>query len=159
MREIKFRAWHKEEKNMYTWPFIIHHFDDEIRVTELDRSGYKTIPMNQIELMQYTGLKDSQGREIYEGDILETSTRNGLDVNGRKVSHYSQVKFGIVNDPGGYDEDDYVWNGFYTEDIGITRDGVRDKDYGTPSFRFALVENKGKEGIIVGNIYENTELL
>ena len=51
MRDIKFRYWREEDKKMI-YP---HH-------TEL--------PNNQNVLMQYTGLKDKNGKEIYEGDIL-----------------------------------------------------------------------------------------
>ena len=69
MREIKFRAWDKEENRMYDWPFIIHHFDDEIRVHK-EGFGYIHIPMEDIDLMQYTGIEDKNGKEIYEGDIL-----------------------------------------------------------------------------------------
>ena len=53
MREIKFRAWDKDLLKMYSkWTVIP---DD-------DRSHI---------LMQYTGLKDKNGVEIYEGDILK----------------------------------------------------------------------------------------
>ena len=60
MREIKFRAWDKETKSMIYNPL-----------------GFPELyPTN--ELMQYTGLKDKNGQEIYEGDILN-SKNNGSD--------------------------------------------------------------------------------
>jgi len=68
MREIKFRAWHKGQKQMFTALYLT--FGGKIGIwnyeeTEIDfASDYP-----YLELMQYTGLKDKNGKEIYEGDI------------------------------------------------------------------------------------------
>lgn len=61
MREIKFRAWDKTIEKMYT-PFI--EFDGEGLTKYTEHQGY-------LELMQYTGLSDKNGEEIYEGDVVE----------------------------------------------------------------------------------------
>lgn len=56
MREIKFRAWSKISKSMC-------YEDSGIPL--------KVIGDDRYELMQYTGLKDKNGKEIYDGDIVK----------------------------------------------------------------------------------------
>ncbi len=72
MREIKFRVWDKEMKIMWEEnnPFYI---GTDGTMPEYD--GFKTLDtsINQIDnyvLMQYTGIKDKNGKEIYDGDVL-----------------------------------------------------------------------------------------
>jgi hypothetical protein len=57
-REIKFRAWDKDNKLMILF--------------DLFSTLLSTYPMG-LEVMQYTGLKDKNGKEIYESDLLSDS--------------------------------------------------------------------------------------
>ena len=69
MREIKFRAWHKK-LGMIT-PAALR--TNGGTVTAIDNDGFgKHYGLDAgVALMQYTGLKDKNGVEIYEGDILD----------------------------------------------------------------------------------------
>ena len=100
-REIKFRVWDLDNKEWYhSTQLVIRPYSGSI-------TDGATTP--NTELMQFTGLNDKNGKEIYEGDIL------GADETCRSSSHYivewnekhccfTSIEGGLNNYPGDIDE-------------------------------------------------------
>lgn len=118
----KFRAWEKNLKEMISVDSI--NFEAGLINMEL---AWRTF--EEIELMQYTGLKDSNGVEIYEGDVLMA----GDAYLGVIKYDSTRAQFIGKNIGETFQEDEY--------DTLYTKNG-----------RF----NSAK---VIGNIYENPELL
>jgi len=86
-RIIKFRAWHKENKMMWI----------EIDLFKGNMGDQK---IEDFELMQFTGLKDKNGKEIYEGDVVFRKDDDLIDGNGSLCRGF-QGYFKVVWHQGG----------------------------------------------------------
>ncbi|MES0444931.1 MAG: YopX family protein [Desulfobacterales bacterium] len=88
MREIKFRAWDKTGECMVPWNAMTQTAfnDNKMNLLYDIMCGHRL----NVELMQYTGLKDKNGKEIYEGDIIKTGQ---LDSHVNSVEWRSVVKY------------------------------------------------------------------
>ena len=124
MREIKFREWETYRKTMAVG--IREDYDDSVGFRFLHEEAGQRI------LMQYTGLKDSHGNEIYEGDIFEAvfelfdgELKNIMDVG---VVVFKDCAFQVQTFEGHYE----------------------------PLHEWAQLSEELK---VIGNIYENPELL
>ena len=132
MREIKFRAWDKEEKKMYDVLCLNIGFGrKEIDENDIDNPelcvGTECV---SVEIMQYTGLKDKNGKEIYEGDIVDTAIQQ----------YKGQIPYGEQTGE------------VYFKNDGLGQFMIRNK------WTNDLMYHK-KELEVIGNIYENPELL
>ena len=72
MREIKFRVWNPRDKKIhYDITGFEFYNDGTMSGVFIDGAFFL---LEEVELMQYTGLHDKNGKEIYEGDIVEKET-------------------------------------------------------------------------------------
>lgn len=134
-REIKFRAWHKTKKFMDTAWFIDW---------EHGQVAHRAHNVSQLEnciLMQYTGLKDKNGKEIYEGDIIYWEIDNGIGIE----SYTAAVQWSENNDDY---KGIYKWIVLYLADY---LRGSFDELTTPAAYNYELQ--------VIGNIYENPELL
>lgn len=123
----KFRAWDKVVKEMAQVNALV--LDEQVVKVTYKNGNVAKEDMKEYELMQSTGLKDKNGKEIFEGDILGIETDEGiLNVNVFWDSKHALFMF-------------------------------ESKIHNEKELLAELVEDNTYPFEIIGNIYENKELL
>ena len=120
-RTIKFRAWDKTLNMIHCWSAIENHFTLEELLAD-----------NFFEAMQYTGLKDKNDIEIYEGDIILVNVFMSKHVTG--LVAFDRGSFCVTGNFEGWGYDCNTTN-------------------------FWEMSTNGNEYKVIGNIYENPELV
>jgi len=143
MRKIEFRAWDKKNRVMLPvkymdfkewWVSCDPTYGETNPLQYGERNSFENQRTDRHIIMQYTGLRDRNAKEIYEGDILAS-----VKYNSNELSN-SELRWEIY---------------FNEERLTFYR---RDKKEGivNPFWEFNL---GSVQHIVVGNIYENPELL
>ena len=122
MREIKFRAFLKSNQVMYD-VLTLDIIDKKALIENAEKQLKGYVKLKEIELMQYTGLKDKNGKEIYECDILTSAFSKRIVIFNENTCS------------------------FMLKDIELRNE------------LFSLTNEKCKNLEIIGNIYENKELI
>jgi uncharacterized phage protein (TIGR01671 family) len=147
MRKIKFRAFERNLKEIIP----VHNIDFEKRMINIE-SAWRFF--DEIELMQYTGLKDKNGKEIYEGDILKVPVDINQEIHGNYSLHDVLIKKGVIITNYVKSEKGQILPKGYTAGFLLDSYGFDNK-----SFLFNDEPLMGTEIEVIGNIYDNPELL
>ena len=145
MRNIKFRAYIKEDYNEELVGKMLDVSSIHLKTGKViigyslrnSNYGNKSFLYKNIELMQYTGLHDKNGKEIYEGDIVKINAHSydfGFEKDRIGEIRFIEGCFGFYKQ---LSEKEYLFNELSTE--------------------FGYGELEYYE--VIGNIYENSNLL
>lgn len=147
MRDSKFRVWDKEKNRWFkpTYKAYAREVEEllltqegELVLRKYNRMEHESLFPNRFEKVWYTGLKDRNGKEIYEGDVIYYNIDNGVG-----IEHY-QARVVWSENTTEY-KNRFEWLIIYSEGDGF--DGLsRPAAYNS-------------ELLVIGNIYEHPHLL
>lgn len=160
-REIKYKAWLKEEKKMVIVE-TIDFSEKSIQYLEkneiIDAYLLRTTFLEDVELMQYTGQKDDYGNEIFENDFIIDVSEDGeyflkLIGFGNDEKEYSSILTGFKIIRG-------IELDLYFDDKEVIFKGSH--SYLLEKYKIKIEKGSDDEWIyfqVIGNKHENPELL
>ena len=141
MSGIEFRVWDKRY-NQYVKPYAICLDGRAIVVTE-PCNDLETLDSERVIVEQSTGLKDKNGREVYEGDIVEAMI-DGVWGTGKNSVSFGKVKWKL----------EVIYNDIRYMDVFRV---IGSKN--APDRIYYLFDKELSEIEVIGNVHENPELL
>lgn len=144
MREIKFRGKRVDNGEWVYGYYWRDNSNGKHKITiDLSEDNFRCHEVDPETVGEYIGLKDKSGKEIYEGDVISLEVY--VSEEGTTIEHDNEVKYLVPP------KEDYVLGvvEFYRSGFVMTLMGDEGKVY----------SDIEEETIIVGNIYENPELL
>jgi uncharacterized phage protein (TIGR01671 family) len=134
MREIKFRAWEVNKS-------LGGRMSKTFTLFDIHNSGFGTYG-DSYTLMQFTGLKDKNGKDIYEGDVVKKSFGSFYWIGVLNFFGSPHSRFALENISHNVHNEDCIANECICS---LKINGIDN-----------LYDNQGE---IIGNIYENPELI
>ena len=136
MRPIKFKAWNKKTKYLTRVHSVDFTLSGELSISIMKAGRFKEkefYKQEDIVLLQYVGIVDFDGRELYEGDIIEFTHKDTFpNTHIVAVQYFSEQGAYILYDGSGR----------------------------SPALEYVLhLSMLRTEFYVIGNIYENPELL
>ena len=165
MREIKFRAWDKNTKHLIYEIVALYPMYE--RGNAITKKGTNAItPPENVILMQYTELKDKNGKEVYEGDIIKIKKFDYSLLPKEEMKllkkifpdeeHWSKLTEEKIKLDGNWKVENLGWEMALRPLQNVKAHGViLDKK----SVMFGFGKLAQAEYEIIGNIYENPELI
>lgn len=131
MKELKFRVWDTKNKQFLSQSSEYYHIGD---VTGIPYTLNEILnKLDRFVVQQWTGLKDSKGVDVYEGDIIERKTLTKTENHSYNYCHCYEVIYST-------DEASYILKYGSGDDFVYLSDFIDNLE-------------------IIGNIFENSKLL